>query len=156
MNKAFVCSVALCVTTALAAQEHTWTLQECIDHALEHNIQLRKSKLTASSAAVGIKEAKAGLLPSLNASISQNVQYRPFQQSATSFVNGGIASSAADKATWSGSYGVSASWTVWNGRQNTLNVKTSHISEQIAAQEFEIQANSIQEQIATSTCKSSI
>jgi outer membrane protein len=43
---------------------------------------------------------------------------------------------------------VSASWTVWNGRQNTLNVKTSHISEQIAAQDFEIQANSIQEQIA--------
>ena len=148
MNKAFVCSVAFSVTTALAAQERVWTLQECIDHALEHNIQLRKSQLTTATAAVSVKEAKAGLLPSLNANISQNVQYRPFQESATSFVNGGIASSAADKATWSGSYGVSASWTIWNGRQNTLNVKTNKISEQIAEQDFEMQTNSIQEQIA--------
>ena len=73
MNKAFVCSVALSVTTALAAQERVWTLQECIDHALEHNIQLRKSQLTTATAAVSVKEAKAGLLPSLNANISQNV-----------------------------------------------------------------------------------
>ena len=148
MNKAFVCAVALSVTTALAAQERVWTLQECIHHALEHKIQLRKSQLTTASAAVIVKEAKAGLLPSLNANISQNVQYRPFQESVTSFVNGGIASSASDKATWSGSYGVSASWTIWNGRQNTLNVKSNKLSEQIAEQDFELQANSIQEQIA--------
>ena len=148
MNRAFVCSVAICVATALAAQERVWTLQECIDHAMEHNIQLRKSQLTTASAEVNIKEARAGLLPSLNANISQNVQYRPFQESATSFVNGGIASSAADKATWSGSYGVSASWTIWNGRQNTLNVQANEKSKQIAEQDFEIQANSIQEQIA--------
>ena len=148
MNRAFVCSVAISVATALAAQERVWTLQECIDHAMEHNIQLRKSQLTTASAEVNIKEARAGLLPSLNANVSQNVQYRPFQESATSFVNGGIASSAADKATWSGSYGVSASWTIWNGRQNTLNVQANEKSKQIAEQDFEIQANSIQEQIA--------
>ena len=148
MNIVFVCSVAMSLVTALTAQERLWTLQECIDHALKHNIQLRKSQLSSASAAVGVKEAKAGLLPSLNANVSQNVQYRPFQESITSFVNGGIASSAADKTTWSGSYGVSASWTIWNGRQNTLNVKSNKISEQIAEQDFELQANSIQEQIA--------
>ena len=153
MNKAFVCSVAFSVTTALAAQERVWTLQECIDHALEHNIQLRKSQLTTATAAVSVKEAKAGLLPSLNANISQNVQYRPFQESATNFVNGGIASSAADKATWSGSYGVSASWTIWNGRQNTLNVKTNKISEQIAEQDFEMQTILSKSKSRTSTCR---
>ena len=148
MNRSFVCAVALGVVTALSAQERIWTLQECIDHAMEHNIKLRKSQLTTASAEVGIKEAKAGLLPSLHANVSQNVQYRPFQESATSFVNGGIAEAAADKVTWSGSYGVSASWTLWNGRQNMLNVKSSEKSKQIAEQDFEIQANSIQEQIA--------
>ena len=148
MNRSFVCAVALGVVTALSAQERMWTLQECIDHAMEHNIKLRKSQLTTASAEVGIKEAKAGLLPSLHANVTQNVQYRPFQESATSFVNGGIASAAADKATWSGSYGVSASWTLWNGRQNMLNVESSEKSKQLAEQDFEIQANSIQEQIA--------
>ncbi len=148
MNRSFVCAVALGVVTAVSAQERIWTLQECIDHAMEHNIKLRKSQLTTASAEVGIKEAKAGLLPSLHANVSQNVQYRPFQESATSFVNGGIAEAAADKATWSGSYGVSASWTLWNGRQNMLNVESSEKSKQLAEQDFEIQANSIQEQIA--------
>ena len=148
MNRSFVCAVALGAVTALSAQERIWTLQECIDHAMEHNIQLRKSQLTTAAAEVGIKEARAGLLPSLNANVAQNVQYRPFQESATSFVNGGIASSAADKATWSGSYGVSASWTLWNGRQNMRNVESSEKSKQLAEQDFEIQANSIQEQIA--------
>jgi outer membrane protein len=148
MNKVFLSAIALSVTTTLAAQERVWTLQECIAHALEHNVQLRKSQLQTASTAISVKEAKAGLLPSLNANISQNVQYRPFQESTTSFVNGGIASSASDKATWSGSYGVSASWTIWNGRQNTLNVKTNEKSELVAAQDYEIQANSIQEQIA--------
>ena len=148
MNRSFVCAVALGVVTALSAQERVWTLQECIDHAMEHNIKLRKSQLTTTSAEVGIKEAKAGLLPSLHANVAQNVQYRPFQESATSFVNGGIASAAADKATWSGSYGVSASWTLWNGRQNMLHVESSEKSKQLAELDFEIQANSIQEQIA--------
>lgn len=148
MNRSFVCAVALGVVTALSAQERIWTLQECIDHAMEHNIQLRKSRLTTAAAEVGIKESRAGLLPSLNANVAQNVQYRPFQESATSFVNGGIASAAADKATWSGAYGVSASWTLWNGRQNMRNVESSEKSKQLAEQDLEIQANSIQEQIA--------
>lgn len=42
---------------------------------------------------------KAGLLPSLSGDLTQGVSYRPFQESGGNFVNGGIATSAADKVT---------------------------------------------------------
>ena len=76
---------------------------------------------------------KAGLLPSLNASMNQGVTYRPFQESGGNFVNGGIASNAADKATQSGSYGINASWTLWNGGKNRLNVQNSELEQHAVA-----------------------
>ena len=93
-------------------------------------------------------QAKAGLLPSLNASMNQGVTYRPFQESGGNFVNGGIASNAADKATQSGSYGINASWTLWNGGKNRLNVQNSELEQQMASYATTATANSIQEQIA--------
>ena len=54
-----------------------WTLQNCIDYALEQNITLRKSRITAESTAVDVKTAKAALFPSLSFSTSQNMVNRP-------------------------------------------------------------------------------
>lgn len=47
-----------------------WTLQNCIDYALEQNITLRKSRITAESTAVDVKTAKAALFPNLSFSTS--------------------------------------------------------------------------------------
>lgn len=150
MNKRFWTYVFLALLTSggIAAQTtKTWSLQDCIDYALEHNITLKKSQASEQSADIDIKQAKAGYLPSLNASMSQALTYRPFQDTGGNFVNGGITSSSSDKATQSGSYGVNASWTVWNGRQTKLNVQNSELSKQSAVYETQTSANSIQEQI---------
>lgn len=148
MNKVFAIAASLLLSLTTQAQEREWTLQECIDYALAHNIQLQKSRASEQQSDVNLKEAKAGWLPSLNASLSQNMQHRPFQQDATSFVNGGITSTASDKTTWSGSYGVSASWTVWNGGQTSLNIKDSKLEKEQALYATAQKANSIQEQVA--------
>lgn len=136
----------------LCAQETTggtkWTLQQCIDYALEHNVQLLKSRAMEESSAVDVTEAKAGRLPSLSASLTQGVTYRPFQETGGSYVNGGIATSAADKATQNGSYGVNASWTVWNGGKTKMNITNAQYSQQLAAYDTQTSANSIKEQIA--------
>ena len=60
-----------------------WTLQNCIDYALEQNITLRKSRITAESTAVDVKTAKAALFPSLSFSTSQNMINRPYQESSS-------------------------------------------------------------------------
>lgn len=136
----------LCAT----AQETVsrWTLRQCIDYALEHNVQLRQKSAAESSAAVDVAEAKAARLPSLSGQITQGLTYRPFQQSGSSFVNGGIATSAADKATQSGNYGVTAQWVAWNGGKTRMNIENAELSQRIAAYDTQTSANSIQEQIA--------
>lgn len=131
-----------------AQQVRQWTLKDCMDHALTHHIALKKERAALQTADVNLKEAKAGWLPSLQANISQGLTYRPFQENGGNLVNGGIAAAAADKAIQNGSYGISAAWTVWNGRKTSLNIKESKLEQ--AATEYAIQAaeNSIQEEIA--------
>ena len=131
-----------------ASEAKVWSLQDCIDYAVANNVTLLKSRATEESNAVDVLEAKAGWLPSLNASVSQNLTYRPFQETGASYVNGGITSSAADKATESGSYGVSASWTVWNGGRTKMNITNAEFTEQIAGLNTAASENTIKEQIA--------
>lgn len=87
-------------------------------------------------------------MPSLSGAVTQGVNYRPFQESGGNFVNGGIATSAADKATQNGSYGINAQWVVWNGGKNKMNVTNAQYTQQLAAYDTQTQANKIKEQIA--------
>ncbi len=132
-------------TAVLPAQ---WTLGQCIDYAVSHNVQLRKSRASEQTAAINVTEAKAGLLPSLSGSLSQNVTYRPLQSTGGNFVNGGITSSAADKVFQSGTYGINASWTVWNGGKTRMAVTNADYSARLASLTTQTSANTIKEQIA--------
>ena len=143
--------VLACMPAGLMAQtegDKVWTLQKCIDYAVAHNVQMQKNRVSEQSSAVDVLEAKAGLLPSLSASVNQNLNYRPFQETGGNFVNGGIATSAADKATQSGAYGVNASWTVWDGKKTRMNITRSQLTERMSALDTEKAANDIKEQIA--------
>ena len=102
----------------------TWTLQDCISYALQNNIQLKRQQAATQSARVSVSEAKAAYLPSLNASVSQALTYRPYQESVGNFVNGGITSSSGNKATQSGSYGINASWSVWRSEEHTSELQS--------------------------------
>ncbi|MBR5061393.1 MAG: TolC family protein [Prevotella sp.] len=125
-----------------------WTLQECIDYALSHNITIQKNRISKLSAQEDILQSKAELLPSLNASTSQNVTYNPFPESGRATVANGYVQSSVDKVFYNGSYGVNGNWTVWNGNRNKNAVKLSELAEQQAELDSAITANSIQEQIA--------
>lgn len=123
-----------------------WTLQECIDYAMENNIELKQSKLSLEQSAITVKQSKATLLPSLSFSTNQNVSNRPYS-TQTTFLTNGTMTSSKSLTTYNGSYGLNASWTVWNGGRNHKNVKLNEYSEDISELAIEQCANSIQEQI---------
>ena len=135
-------------TEAAGSSTNNWTLQACLDYALAHNVQLKKLSASTESARIGVNEAHAAKLPTLSAGVSQALTYRPFQDTGSNFVNGGIATSAADKAMQSGSYGVNAQWVVWNGGQTRMNITKAEYDVQLAEYDALASANSIQEQIA--------
>ena len=67
-----------------------WTLRDCIDYALEHNITIQRNRISAESAQEDVKTAKADFLPSLSGNIAsasstaRTVQEAPSSAAITS------------------------------------------------------------------------
>ena len=134
-------------TVSLSAQR-LWTLQDCIDYAMENNITLQKSKLQKESATEELKGAKAALLPTLSASTNQSLGYQPWKDTGMAYVSNGTVNTKVDKTSYNGSYSLSGQWTVWNGNRNINTIKLDRLSEEQAELSTQETANSIQERIA--------
>ncbi len=145
-RKLIMMAMALSCLTLSAQQK--WTLKDCIDYAMENNITLKQAKLSKQSATEDKKQSKAALLPSLSAQTNQSFGYRPWQYSGTTTVSNGTVNNKVSKTYYNGTYGLNASWTVWNGGQNTNQVKMNELAEEQADLQMEQTANSIQEKIA--------
>jgi outer membrane protein len=133
MKKMIFMMAAFCCLNIHA--QNKWTLDECINYAMENNLTLKLSKLKQRSAQEDVMQSKAALFPTLSANTNQGVGYSPFDNTA------------ADKAYYNGSYGVNAQWTVWNGGQNTNTIKQNKLTEEQAGLSTDVTANSLQEQI---------
>ena len=134
MKKMILFLAASCCLSMHAQKK--WTLDECINYAMENNLTLKLSKLKQQSAQEDVMQSKAALFPTLSASTNQGLGYSPFDNTG------------ADKAYYNGSYNVNAQWTVWNGGQNTNTVKQNKLTEEQAELSTNTTANSLQEQIA--------
>jgi outer membrane protein len=69
-------TVFFCSLIPLKAQkDNVWTLEQCINYALQKNIQVRKSELTNERYQYYSGQAKASRFPSLSASVNQNFDW---------------------------------------------------------------------------------
>lgn len=132
--------------SATAMAQGEWTLQRCLDYALENNIQIRKAHVTEQQGEVSLDQYRGQLLPSLSFSTNQSLGYRPFQETMA-MVHDGQVSSTSQRVTEQGSYGVNASWTVWNGNVNRMNIRSQKLKNQQAAFSTEQNELTIQERI---------
>jgi len=134
--------------TCLMFGQKKWTLQECIDYAMLNNITLQQARLQKQAATETRKQSQAALLPSLSATTNQSVGYRPWLETGTTTVTNGTVNNKISKTYYNGTYGINASWTVWNGNQNRNQVKLNKVAEEQANLDIAETANSIQERIA--------
>ncbi len=67
--------MAFAVMTA-SAQEKQWTLTECINYALNENIQVRKAEVSVSVGEISLQQAKDNRWPSLSASLGENLGWQ--------------------------------------------------------------------------------
>ena len=137
--------VCCCALQSIAQGQ--WTLRKCLDYALENNIQVRKNRVSEEEGQINLKEDKAALLPSLSFSTSQSLGYRPFEET-TAIVQNGQVTNTSKKVTESGSYGLNANWTLWNGGINQKNIKAQRLQNQITELSTKESEQSIQEQVA--------
>ena len=140
--------VLFALPTMLFAQTHQWTLKDCIDYAMQHNISLQKQRVAVKSAEEEVLHSKAELLPSVSASTSQNVNYRPWPETGEARVANGSVQSSVDKVSYNGTYVINAQWTLWNGNRNRNTIALNKLGASKAEADAMVSAATIQERIA--------
>lgn len=149
MKQKALCLIAfLSATAPFMAQESSkeWTLEDCINYALDKNIQLQQNKNALEESEIEIKSAKAALFPSLSFSTSHNLVNRPYQENSNT-VSGTEIIQSSDKSTYNGNYNLSAQWTVWNGGRRLNNIKQQKTNRDIANLNVAETENMLQEEI---------
>ena len=129
-------NTAASVVNAAVAQDaeekpYVWSLQDCIDWAKQQNITVQRNKVSVRSSQIDLQDAKDNRLPTVNFSSNQQVGYRPFQESHASVIGSEVISSS-NKTSYSGSYGVNASMSLYDGGQIKNNIKLAELNTQIA------------------------
>jgi len=114
---------------------NVWTLQRCLEHALEHNLQLKQAELGIVRGELGELSAKGAFLPNLNASSSYGVN---IGQRIDPFTN-----TFATDAVQSSNYGMSSGLTLFNGFQNHLNLRRARLGLELAQTNVEIAQNNV-------------
>ena len=127
-----LCSLLLSGLRNATAQEasKTWTLQECLDYAYQNNIQVRQSRNNQLSGIEDTKQAKAALFPSLVASTTQSYTNYP-------------SSEVADNNSYTGTYGITAGMTIFEGGKLRTEVKRQKVQNQMDALSVEESVNDI-------------
>lgn len=91
-----------------------WTLQTCIEYAMENNISLKQTRNTYLSGIEETAEAKAAFFPSLYASTSHGFTNYP-------------SSGASPNNSYTASYGLNASMSIFQGGRLKNTLKRSEI-----------------------------
>ena len=131
-RRVWIACVALLGWQFAAAQDSlkVWTLGECLDYALENNIQLRQCRNDYLSGIEDTGEAKAALFPSLTASVTQGFTNYP-------------SSNVTDRNSYTGTYGLNAGMTLYEGGKLRTAVKRQQVQNRIDALSVEESANDI-------------
>ena len=116
----FIIGLAFLFSGNLRAQDipGKWDLESCIQYALDHNIQVRKSKIELEQSQVDTKTAKAQLFPSLSASVSQGFVNYP-------------SSDVSGNNSYSGNYSVNANWKLFDGNKRVNTLKQQKIQDEV-------------------------
>lgn len=132
----------LCLQATYSIAQDAWTLSDCINYAMEHNLQILQGRNSLESAEVDVKQAKAALFPSLTFGTQQSLGFQKVEsQSYGSF------DSKATNPTYNGSYNLQGNVTLYDGGNNWLSIKKSKLAVQTQELDNEKTANDIRVRI---------
>lgn len=122
----FILLAFISITTQ--AQDKKWTLQECVEYALDNNISVKQSELDLQNAEINKKDAFGNFLPSLNASATHSWNIGLNQDPVTF--------DAVNSTTRNLSGGVSSGLTIYNGLRNVNQLRRSNL--EILASQYQL------------------
>lgn len=129
---------ALALAGSIRAQQG-WTLDRCIDYALENNIQIRQSDIAARTRDVDLNSARSNRLPGVSASASQSWS---FGRSLT------IDNTYANTNTASTSFSIGADMTLFAGGRISGNIQNARLGLDAAMADLERIKDDVRVQVA--------
>lgn len=123
MKNLFIYLLILCSVSVVAQKK--WTLEECVEYALENNISVKQSELQLESAELSKRDAFGNYLPTLNASATNS-----WNTGLTQNVTTGILET---QTTRNSSYNLTAGVPIFRGLRNLRAHQRAQI-EKLAAQ----------------------
>lgn len=118
MNQKFkIATLLICSIWGSIIAQETWTLDECVTYALEHNLQLNDFEYTNQGNRETYRQSVRNLLPSVNASSSYLISYgRAEDPNTGTFVN---------QDFYSNNYSLESSIDLFQGFQKINSIKAS-------------------------------
>ena len=126
-------------TQAQTASQRQWTLRECADYAVAHNITIRQQRNQCSQQEIQLHTAKHRRLPDLYASASESFS---FGRGLT------MENTYADRNTSSTSLAISTSVLLFTGFEIPNTIKLRQLNLEAATQDLEKARNDIRMQVA--------
>lgn len=75
MMKKYILTVSLILSTLALSAQQKWTLRQCIDYAVENNIEIKQQAIQVEGAKVDLNTSKMSRLPDLNANVGSQFNF---------------------------------------------------------------------------------
>ena len=129
INKILIVLIVALTYQKLIGQSKVWTLEECIELAIEKNISVKQGQLNYEDALIDKKTAKANFLPTINFNanhswnigLNQNITTGLFENMTTQFSSGNL------------SLGVD----IYRGKQNFIQLYRANLA--LLARQYQIE-----------------
>ena len=128
MRKSIIAPLLAVVMSGSATADEPWTLQRCVDYALENNLTVKNSRLQVDQSEIEVTSAKDAFLPTLSASASEGFNFGRGLTSDNTY---------ADRNTSSFQWGVNMSLPLFQGLSDVRQLKVAKSSMQQYLMEFE-------------------
>ena len=109
-----------------ASAQQKWTLRQCIDYAIEHNINIKQQELAIKNSEVNLNTSQNSRLPNLNAGANQSFNFGRSQSMATGIYE--------ENKSASTGFSVSSSVPVFNGFRISNEIRSSELDLKVATE----------------------
>lgn len=130
---------ATAAQTPVQAQVRTWTLKQCIDHALEHNIGVKQRDNERRRQELQLSTARNSRLPDLNASVGQNFSFGRGLTAQNTYTNTNTSST---------SFSIGTGIPLFTGMSIPNTIKLNRLNLEAATADLEKAKNDIRMQVA--------
>lgn len=116
--------------------QQTWSLQQCIDQALQNNIAIKQRIYNLKSSEADLLQSKINILPSINGQLTNNFN--------TGFSINPVTNQTLSDATFrSNNFILSGSMTLFSGFQNTNAIRQQQVTVKAAEEDVQATKNNI-------------